>query len=250
MLINAKSLKGYKLSGLDGEVGKVKEFYFDDQHWAIRYLIADTGNWLNNRKTLISPYSMVAVNKESENIDIDLTIKQIENSPSLDTDKPVSRQMETSFTGYYGLPTYWIGTSIWGYYSNIVRDRELWANVPKDQKSWDSTLRSTNEVTGYHVQASDGGIGHVADFIIDDEIWAIRYLVIATTNWWPGKKVLVSPKWIENVSWEDSKIFINLSRDTIKLSPEYKENFLNREYEIDLHQHYARHGYWSDITMQ
>ena len=122
MLINAKSLKGYKLDSKDGEIGKVKEFYFDDKHWAIRYLVADTGNWLIGKKVLISPYAMVAVNIEAENIDINLTKKQVEDSPSLSSDKPVSQQFEVAYYGYYGYPMYWGGSYMWGDYPYIMRD--------------------------------------------------------------------------------------------------------------------------------
>ena len=114
MLNKAKTLKGYKLDSLDGEIGKVKEFYFDDQHWTIRYLVADTGNWLTGRQVLISPYALVAVNKEEQHIAIDLTKKQIEDSPSLNSDKPVSRQFEEAYYGYYGWPMYWGGPYMWG----------------------------------------------------------------------------------------------------------------------------------------
>jgi hypothetical protein len=87
----------------------------------------------------------------------------------------------------------------------------------------------------------------VADFIIDDETWAIRYLIVDTQNWWPGKKVLISPKWIERVSWSELKVFVNLTRETIRQSPEYKEDALpTRIYEQGLHQHYNRPGYWED----
>jgi hypothetical protein len=128
-----------------------------------------------------------------------------------------------------------------------VRDREEWTGSPRKEKAWDPHLRSTHDVSGHHIQATDGEIGHVEDFIIDDEVWAIRYLVIDTENWWPGKQVLVSPRWIERVSWGESKVFVNLSREIIKRSPEYTEEFLlNREYEARLHRHYDRRGYWVD----
>ena len=126
MLSKAKTLKGYKLDSLDGEIGKVKQFYFDDQYWTIRYLVADTGNWLTGRQVLISPYALVAVNKEKQHILIDLTKKQIEDSPSLNSDKPVSQQYESAYYGYYGWPMYWNGPYMWGYYPNIVRDHEKW----------------------------------------------------------------------------------------------------------------------------
>ena len=245
MLIKANSLKGYKLNGLDGEVGKVKEFYFDDQHWTIRYLVADTGNWLTGRQVLISPYALVAVNKEAKLININLTKKQIEDSPSLDSKKPVSRQFEEAYYGYYGWPMYWGGLNMWGAYPFIVRDSKKWRESSKDHKNWDSHLRSTYDVSGHHMQAEDGEVGHVEDFIIDDETWAIRYLVIDTRNWWPGKEVLVSPRWIDHVSWKELKVFINLSMESIKQSPEYSEELLlNRDYEAKLHRHYNRQGYW------
>ena len=246
MLIKLKPLNGYKLNGLDGEGGKVKEFYFDDKYWTIRYLVADTGGWLIGRHVLISPYALIAINKEAVQIDINLTKKQIENSPSWDSDKPVSRQFEKAYYGYFGYPMYWEGPYMWGSYPSIERDREKWRATIRDEKAWDPHLRSTHDVSGYHIQAADGEIGHVEDFIIDDETWAIRYLIIDTKNWWPAKKVLVSPHWIERVSWSESKVFINLSREIIEQSPEYgEESMLTRDYETELHRHYNRQGYWN-----
>jgi uncharacterized protein YrrD len=250
MLIKAKELQGYKLNGLDGELGKVQEFYFDDKYWTIRYLVVDTGGWLTGRQVLISPYALIAVNKEAKHINIDLPKKQIEDSPSLDSHKPVSQQFEVDYYGYYGYPIYWGGSYMWGYYANIVRDGKEWNKTAQEEKKWDSHLRSTNEVGGYHIQAKDGEIGHVEDFIIDDETWAIRYLVIDTKNWWKGKKVLGSPRWIEQVSWDESKVFVNLSREAIKQAPEYtEESLLTRDYETKLHRHYNRQGYWPDETI-
>jgi hypothetical protein len=247
MLNKAGTLTGYKLESRDGEIGKVKEFYFDDRHWTIRYLVADTGNWLTGRQVLISPYALVGVVPENHHIQINLTKKQIEDSPSLDNDKPVSRQFEQAYYGYHGWPTYWGGPSMWGPYPYIVRDPEKWRRLNQGGKAWDPHLRSIYGVSGHHIQALDGEIGHIADFIIDDGTWAIRYLIIDTHNWWPGKKVLISPQWIESVSWGERKVFLNLSRDAIKRSPEFTdESPLTRDYEIGLHQHYNRPGYWVD----
>ena len=247
MLNKAKTLKGYKLNSLDGEIGRVKEFYFDDRHWIIRYLVVDTGDWLTERQVLISPYALSFVNKDEQYISVDLTKKQIEDSPSLNTDKPVSRQFEESFYGYYGWPTYWNGSHAWGPTPNIERNHEKSGTYNQGGKAWDPYLRSTHDVSGHTIQATDGEIGHVEDFFIDDETWAIRYLAIDTRNWWGGKKVLISPKWIERVSWDESKVFVNLSRETIKKSPEFtEESLLNRDYETRLHRHYDRKGYWVD----
>lgn len=247
MLNKAKTLKGYKLDSLDGEFGEVKEFYFDDRHWTIRYLVANTGGWLTGRQVLISPYALVATIKAEQHVAVDLTKKQIEDSPALSTDKPVSRQFEESYYGYYGYPMYWGGPFSWGAYPYPMRDREQWKQPSKSEKAWDPHLRSTDAVSGYEIQALDGEIGHVEDFVIDDETWAIRYLVVATRNWWPGKKVLVSPQWIERVSWNDSKVSVNLSREAIKQSPEYTaEALITRDYETGLHRHYQRPGYWAE----
>jgi len=247
MLSKVKTLNGYKLDSLDGEIGKVKEFYFDDRHWTVRYLVAETGTWLASRQVLISPYALMAIDREDQTIAVELTNKQIEGSPSLDTDKPVSRQWEQDYYGYFSWPAYWDGPYSWGAYPYIDRNRNKAGQFTAGRKASDHHLRSTRAVSGYHVHALDGEIGHVEDFIVDDETWAIRYLIVNTSNWWLGTKVLVSPKWIERVSWNDSEIFANLSRQTIKESPEYTdESLVTRDYEIGLHGHYNRKGYWLD----
>ncbi len=250
MLYKAKKLDKYKLKGKDGEIGSVKEFYFDDKHWAIRYLVADTGNWLTGRQVLISPYALVNIDDETENIVVNMTEKQIEDSLPLDSDKPVSQQFEKSYFDYYDYPAYWHGRSMWGAFPFIMREEPELIIDDKEKESWDPHLRSTKDVSGHNIQAHDGEIGHVEDFIIDDESWAIRYLVIDTKNWWGGKKVLISPHWIDRISWEDSKVFVNLSREIIKQSPEYSDELLvTRDYEDQLHQHYNLNGYWTDETI-
>jgi hypothetical protein len=142
---------------------------------------------------------------------------------------------------------YWGGPYMWGSYPSIARDRKEWKSRATAENSWDPHLRSTADVTGYKIEAIDGPIGHVEDFVIDDENWAIRYLIVDTRNWWAGKRVLIAPQWIERVSWNESKVHIHLSREAIKQSPEFTdESVLTREYEDALHRHYNRRGYWSD----
>ena len=240
-----KNLEGYGLHSLDGEIGKVKEFYFDDHHWTIRYLVADTGNWLSGRQVLITPYSLSNVNKEKRTISVDLTKKKIEESPSLGSGEPVSRHFEQSYFRYYQLPMYWGGAHMWGAYPFFLRDTETRSEPVPGENDRDYHLRGTRAVTGYHIQAVNGEIGHIEDFILDDKNWAIRYLVIDTANWWSGKKVLIAPKWIERVGWDESKVFVNLSREMIKQSPEYAEgSSITHDYETELHRHYNRPGYW------
>jgi hypothetical protein len=247
MLIKAKALKGYSLKSLDGDIGSANEFLFDDRYWAVRYLVANTANWLSGKKVLISPFSLNSVNNSDEKVSVQLTKKQIEDSPSINTDEPVSHQFESFYNSYYGYPDYWGGSYMWGGYPYIVRDRTKWGVSTSREMGWDRHLRSTYEVTGYHLLALDGEIGHVDDFIIEDETWAIRYLVVATKNWWPGKKVLIPPKWIESVSWDAREVVIGLTRETIKAAPKYTdESLLTRDYETGLYGHYNREGYWVD----
>ncbi|MGA3268835.1 MAG: PRC-barrel domain-containing protein [Verrucomicrobiota bacterium] len=249
MLSKVKTLEGYKLDSLDGEIGTVKEFYFDDRHWTIRYLVAETGTWLADRQVLISPYALSSVDKDAKNIAVDLTKKQIEDSPAVGSDNPVSRQREEELHAHYGWSPYWsmgpyagVGYPVPGSLSEMGGAGKGVATKP----AGDPTLRSMQQVRGYHIQGTDGEIGHVEDFIIDDVTWAIRYLVVDTKNWWPGKHVLIAPQWIERVSWEESKVFVNLEREMIKGAPAYTPAALNREYELKLYRHYGRFEYWAD----
>jgi len=247
MLCKVNDLKGCTLNTPDGEMGEAQQFYFDDQHWAIRYLVANTGSWLSGRLVLISPYALLALHPEERHISVGLTKQQVEDSPSLASDEPVSRQFEEAYYGHYGWPMYWGGPYMWGAYPSIVHDREKWLAEKQLEHHWDPHLRSTEEVSGYHVQASDGELGHVEDFIIDDDSWAIRYLVINTGNWWAGKKVLVSPNWIEQISWSERTVVFNVSRASIQQAPEYTEEaMVTRDYEDRLHRHYVRQGYWAE----
>jgi uncharacterized protein YrrD len=248
MLRKAKDLNGYKLGARDGDIGKVKEFYFDDRHWTIRYLVADTGDWMSGRRVLISPYALDPARKEDQVIPVDLTKKQIENSPPLESDKPVSRQYEMQYYPYYGWPVYWGGPYMWGataYPQRGIAPPSASHSAPETD---DPHLRSTASVTGHDIQAKDGEIGHVDDFVIDDETWSIRYLIVDTSNWWMGKKVLLSTRWIDNISWDESKVFMTgLTREAIKQAPEFSdETLITRDYETKLHRYHNREEYWAD----
>lgn len=252
MLRNVGSLNGFSIGAMDGEIGRVVDFYFDDQNWTIRYLVADTGTWLTGRKVLISPASFRAVDWDSGKIDVSLTQHQVENAPEINTDRPVSRQHEISYYNYFHYPYYWTGPGLWGpaaFPHGLVAtgaEAEI-ASAPEEKDSQDVHLRSVNEVAGYYIEAEDGNLGHVDDFIVDDESWTIRYMVIDTRNWWPGKKVLISPQWVSDVVLSESRVYVDLPREQIKASPEYDGSpLISREYESRLYGHYQRSGYWID----
>jgi hypothetical protein len=251
MLRSITHLEGFTLRAMDGEIGKVDHFYFDDESWAIRYLVVNTGSWLSGRLVLISPIAVGQTHWESKRLEVKLTKKQVEGSPDINTHKPVSRQHEADYLGYYGYPFYWEGPYLWGSITepagiDIQRSIVEKASASRMEKvPADLHLRSTKEVTSYHIEATDGEIGHVENFIVDHHSWAIQYIVVNTRNWWPGKKVLISPYWIERVSWTESKVYVDLSREAIKNGPEYIDSLsVTREYEHKLWDHYQRSAYW------
>jgi hypothetical protein len=255
MLTNASQLKGLVIRATDGEIGTVDQLYFDDDTWAIRYVTVDTGGWLGDREVLISPMSVVSTDWPSRRLDVALTKKQVKDSPTIDTHQPVSRQHEAAYLDYYGYPYYWGGPYLWGPSLNpaglaMPMVGSMQAIPERVRREWtDTHLRSTVAVTGYHIEAADGEIGHVDGFVVDDQAWAIRYIEVATRNWWPGKKVLVSPAWIERVSWTDSKVFAALTREAIQKAPEYVGTKpISRDYENRLYLHYGRPPYWLQLT--
>jgi PRC-barrel domain len=253
MLRRVESLRRFSIGANDGEIGKVVEFFFDDDKWIIRYLVADTGGWLSGRKVLISPIFFGTVDWESNVFRVNLTRQQIKNSPSIDTDKPVSRQHESSFHDYYNYPYYWVGAGLWGPVAvgpgaaTPVTPGPEAAALRQQSDAEDIHLRSTKDITGSYLEATDGDLGHVQDFIIDDQNWMIRYLLVDTTNWLPGKKVLISPEWVKDMVETDSRVYVDLTQEQIKTSPEYDdETVLDRDYEARLYRHYGRSQYWKD----
>jgi PRC-barrel domain len=248
----ANDLRGLTVGATDGDIGTVEEFYFDDTSFTVRHLVVDTGGWLSGRKVLISPMALREVHWGGKRIKAALTKAQVENSPPIDTDKPVSRQHEIEYYGHYGYPYYWAGPYLWGalLYPFPLSDR---ATSLEKERHWDWAgkggdphLRSSAVVTGYHIAATDGDIGHVEDFLFDDTTWALRYMVVDTRNWWPGKRVLVSPEWVERVDWSNSKVHVGVTREQIKKSPEYDpSSSVERDYETRLHDHYGRPSYWT-----
>jgi hypothetical protein len=255
MLRNVRKLQGFDVRATDGDIGHVDEFYFDDTRWTIRYLVVDTGGWLSGRKVLVSPYALGAADWRAERLHVNLTRQMIENSPDIDPERPVSRQQEIQYSGHYGWPYWWAGPGLWGpmAYPGLVPpapelltdERDERAALTTVEEEGDPHLRSTKEVMGYVIHALDGEIGHVGDFIVDDRSWEIRYLVVDTGGWWPGKKVLVPPEWIERVSWPDAAVEIDLHRETIKNGPEWDPDTpISRDFEDRLFGYYGRPRYW------
>lgn len=248
MLRSVKAIEGYKLEATDGEIGKCADFLFDDERWTIRYMVAETGNWLAEHKVLISPVSLDKPEWITKTFPVKLTKAKIEGAPSLEENAPVSRRYEIIWNEHFGWPCYWCGTGLWQNNPTptemlYVKDRMLDTDYDPEEVH----ARSCDELTGaYHIRANDGKIGHVEDFILDDENWAIRYLVVNTRDWLPGgRSVLVTPSFIKTISWEKKELEVDLSVEQIKNSPKYDPNeAINREYEKVLFDYYGRPVYW------
>jgi hypothetical protein len=226
MLQSIKQLYGDKLGASDGEIGHVKDFYFDDQSWTVRYLVADTGSWLPGRQVLISPHAFPE-GFRGKILCVNLTRKQIEDSPAIESHKPLSRQYEEEYHRYYGWPYYWEGGGVWGMSGfpilelppNPLPGEPATAIGPQPERA-DAHLRNTQAVNGYHLQATDGIIGHVCDFMMDDKSWAISQLVIKTGHRFSGKEVLIPTSQIARISFDESTVFVNLTREAVEQSPE------------------------------
>ena len=273
MLRKAHSLIGMKIHAIDGDLGHVDDFYFDDMEWIVRYVIIRTGPWFLGDRVLVTPSVIRAVEWEERALYVDLTREQIKNSPSLDLAKPVTRDQEMELANYYQWPTYWsnvpgctIGSSLLpsDNASTVSTNPDIVStDVPNpsildsDRANMAETkietelrraaqaqgrphLRSVKEVTGYRIAAIDGEIGHVEDFFIDEESWQIQYLLVDTGNWLPGRHVLISLDWVTGISWADSKIHVKVTREQVENSPEYDpRGGVDRHYEDSLFRHYG-----------
>ena len=240
---NLNSLIGFHMGATDGEIGKVKDFYFDDESWTVRYLVVKTGNLFSNKKVLISPTAIGSPEFDEKIFPIGHTIEQIKNSPDIDTEKPVSRQHEMDLNRYYSWPQYWGA----GFYGSGAAG--MVTPAPVDKYDYDTTnegnndqhLHSADEVEGYKIHALDGEIGKVKNFIVDDQTWEIRFIVVDTGHWIGGKSVLISPAWIREVQWDNSAVVVDLTEEAIKNSPVYDESVtLDHVYERKLYDYYER----------
>jgi uncharacterized protein YrrD len=228
---NVNDLIGFTMGAVDGEVGKVEEFYFDNQTWTVRYLIVKTGSWLFGRKVLISPEAVTGISWEKRVFPTNLTMEQIRTSPDIDTEKTISREHEIQLYEHYPWLSYWGsgffpgGDGLIGN-SNLlpVTDESILENNDENkEQAIKSHLLSTHQLTGYQMHATDGEIGYLDDFIIDDQTWKVEFLVIDIRKWLAGKKVLVAPKWVKEIQWENSLVIADLSVDSVKNSPVFNQ---------------------------
>jgi uncharacterized protein YrrD len=256
MLRSFDHISGHTIRASDGAIGSLHDVYFDDQSTLIRYFVVDTGTWLPGRRVLLAPAAVGGIDAGRREIVTGLSRRQVEDSPSVDSERPVSRQQELALHSYYGWDPYWTApplaggfTPYWGpampsAYPPPGEARIAEEVAAREREHADPHLRSAREVEGYYVAARDGDIGHVEDFLIDDRDWAIHLLAIDTRNWLPGRKVVISPSWLRAIDWGERKIEVDLTRQEIKDSPEYDPALVPDESYLErLAAHYGRPGY-------
>lgn len=240
MLRSALHMTGHRIKAVDGDIGKVSDWYFDDGSWAVRYLVADTGYWLPGRLVLLAPSVVASADQDEKVIEVGLTRQQIEESPPADSDQPVSRRFEKELQHHYGWPAYWTAPA--GFIAPTEMDTMGPALVPgetAEPEAGDPHLRSAKELSGYTINATDGGIGTVQDLILDDEDWLVRYVLVNTKPWWPGGHVLVDVGCVPKVSWTDRTVFVELTRQQVRHSPPYDASRpMNREFQQKLYNYY------------
>jgi hypothetical protein len=223
MLQNTQELYGKKLAALDGDIGHIKDFYFDDQAWAVRYVVVDTGAWLTGRLVLLSPHAFEKLDQHESALQVKLHKKQIQDSPSIASHETVSQQFEASYYRSYGWPVYWEGGQMWGASGDPLRlspqPRDFAVRRALEPRA-DHHLQSTKAMTGYHIEAVDGTIGHVAGFHVNARSWAICELVVETGHWHLGKQILVSPSKIERIDFLERKVFVKLTKADVQRTGE------------------------------
>jgi uncharacterized protein YrrD len=240
MLWNASNLSSYNITS-DGElIGTAHDFLFSDRDWRIRWVVVDTGGWLTGKQVLVPPGALQLVDEPHRSICVSLTKEQLENSPDRSEHLPVSRQHEAELFAHYRMAPYWAAPVAAGAVIPPPVDLQIERGGGETLEHGDASLRSCQEVIGYYVHASDGEIGHVEDLLISTSAWAIHYLVVDTVNWWPGRKVVVSPRSFTQVDWEDKSVSSKLTRAKIKGAPEYhREMTVDGAYEEKLLKYYG-----------
>jgi len=248
MIWNASAINKYAVEATDGPIGIVSDFLFDDAHWKVRWLVVDTGKWLTGRRVIVPTHVLDHPDPAKQSVPVKLTQQQVEDSPGVGLDRPTSRETEASTYEHYGLSPYWGAGYLGGYRAQWGstpfpvsggedRNREI-ADAERDK--YNPSLRSFELLSGYHIESRDGDIGHVEDFLVDDSDWSIVFLVIDTRNWWPGKRVLISPRSVLEVDWQERMVTLDADRQKVKDSPSYEPSaIIDQAFVRQFHSHYG-----------
>jgi uncharacterized protein YrrD len=236
MKISVKGITSFNLGAIDGEIGTVKEIYFDDQNWILRYLIVKTGNFFKEKSILISTQALLAPDWDKQIFATNLTLDQIKNSPDIDTDKPVYRQQEVTLYDHFPWDIYWaLGLM------PLEDSVEIAISQKENERNSkaDPHLRSSDKVIGYSINTIDTELGHVKDLIIDTDSWKILFIVIKTGHWFSGKEILLPISSVSEIDWLASQVKVETTLKEIQQCAEFDAGAaVNEEYEI-VHRDYS-----------
>ena len=242
MLLHYNWLSSYTVIGNDGEIGKVEDVYFDEEMWTVRYIVVKTGATFLSEKLFVSPVSIDKFDHTNELIRIGITKDEAQKAPD-PGDEPVSRKYEKDFSLYYRINPYWIGSGAWGS-ANTAREmaQQEVQILESDLEEDESHVHQAKHVTRYELAVTDGSFGKIDDLLIDESSFKIKYFVADMRKWLPGgKKVLISPQWIEEIEWAAARIRINVTRDQLESAPEYRTELdLTDERESELWLHFRK----------
>lgn len=261
MLRSIKALVGYVLSASDGEIGRCDDFLFDDRNWTVRYMVAKTAKWLPGRKVVVSPGFLGEPDWAGGRLPVRLTRRQLEDSPPLAEHALVSAAYERAYWGYYSRPPHGtpppdgvgpggFGALPWAAWANNSAMPpplpEAAVTSEEVERIREEHLRSVVEVIGYGIAATDRDLGEVDDFVVDDLTWVLRYLVVDTGRWLPGRKILIAPPLLGAIDWPGQRLSVGLDAERIRNAPEFDPAVpIDRRYEAAIYEYYGLPRYWT-----
>lgn len=243
MLRYAGDIEGFTIQATDGEIGTIKDFFFDEDEWTVRYLVVKTDGWLTGKRVLLAPAAVDSISWDRDLAEVGVGRRQIESSPDVDEVKPVSRLQELMLARHYGWPRYWLGDPMMGGVEPVppsVLEADTEARKEVEEELARAAIRSVDEVRGYLVVAPDGDLGKIRDFALEESDWRIRYLIVDTGGWLSQRRVLMSTRWITGVDWASRRVAVQPERKRVEAAPPWDpSNGVAGDYESRLHAHYG-----------
>ncbi|MCE5328364.1 MAG: PRC-barrel domain-containing protein [Planctomycetaceae bacterium] len=245
-LASMRTLASARIHAADKPIGKVEDFYFEQRNWIVRYLVLDTHVWLPGRRVLVAPAAVEDIDWSQGEVHLALSREQVRNSPSVDDKVTISREHETMLAKYFGWLPYWESRPLPESLSRSVAAEAR----PEDRielerhRKPESTLTAYRETLQYNLAAIDGEFGSVEDFLIDPQTWEMRYVTADVGTLFHKRLVMLSTDWLADISWARRQVRSKMTQDRIRSSPPVPE-VIDRAYEIALHEHFARPGYWT-----
>lgn len=219
MLRSMRELFGYSVAATDGPIGKVDDFLFDEHTRDIRYLVVDTGGWLNRRPVLVAPVAFGHARWPARDFPVRITREQVRGSPPLVLDAPLPRQGEAELHAHYEWVPYWLAHG-----HGVPTGHAAETTAP---------LCRARRLVDFHIAGTDDEAGHLVDFILDDADWTVRFLVAETEGWWAPRTLMVDMAAFRGVDPVAERVSLTLTARAVYESPPYDPSGIaGRDHEI------------------